>query len=332
MGYPKQVFENAWKTLNSRRDSLRQENALRRAEVRRRLPALEELERRMAAVGAGVTKAVVADPDRARELIENLGRESLALQRQREALLLTAGYTADYLAERSLCPHCGDMGYIGARRCSCFEKLLRAEAHAWLGTTAPLDRCSFSGFRLDLYPEAAEGGEVSPRERMGNILSACQRYARDFSPTSHSLLFMGPTGLGKTHLSLAIAGEVLARGYGVLYASVQQLMDRLENEKFSRSSEAKEQYTDNMGIVMGCDLLILDDLGAEFTTSFTSSALYNIINTRITEGKPVIVSTNLTSKNIEERYSQRMSSRLICEYSVYQFSGLDIRFVKKMRA
>ena len=78
------------------------------------------------------------------------------------------------------------------------------------------------------------------------------------------------------------------------------------------------------------DLLIIDDLGAEVSTSFAKSALYNLINTRLLSGRPTIINTNLTMKEIEARYTARISSRLIGNYEAYKFIGTDIRQQKAL--
>ena len=78
-------------------------------------------------------------------------------------------------------------------------------------------------------------------------------------------------------------------------------------------------------MLLSCDLLILDDLGAEFSTSFTVAALYNIINSRINAGLPVIISTNLTPTELEAKYTQRITSRIIGCYTSLIFCGRDIR-------
>ena len=135
----------------------------------------------------------------------------------------------------------------------------------------------------------------------------------------------GETGLGKTHLSLAIAGEVISKGYNVLYNSAQNIFNELQRERFGKS-DTNGAFE---AMVLECDLLIIDDLGAEFSTQFTNAALYNIINTRINTGLPTIISTNLTFKNIEDVYTRRISSRLIGEYTSLFFLGKDIRQIKK---
>ena len=331
MAYPKQVHDKAWDTLVQRREQARTTAAGRRAEIAQKLPELAQLERRMASSAAQITKSVVLAPARADALIAQLAQENLALQQQRTQLLTAAGYPADYLQEKPFCPLCGDSGYIGQTRCTCLEALLRAEAHNWLGNLSTAARRSFADFSLSYYADTPDASQVIPRRRMGEVLAYCRRYAEAFAPGAESLLLLGQTGLGKTHLSLAIAREVIEQGGGVLYASVQKLMDRLESGRFARDQETRDQYGDNMDIVLSCDLLILDDLGTEFSTAFTNAALYNIINSRLSEQKPVIISTNLDLNGIEERYGQRVASRLFCEYRALKFFGQDVRFLKKMQ-
>ena len=77
-----------------------------------------------------------------------------------------------------------------------------------------------------------------------------------------------------------------------------------------------------------CDLLIIDDLGAEFTSQFTTAAIGNLINERLYEKRPTIISTNLSGKELAERYSERTASRILGEYRKLFFVGEDIRFLK----
>ena len=141
------------------------------------------------------------------------------------------------------------------------------------------------------------------------------------------LLLSGNTGLGKTHLSLAIASEVMQKGYGVLYDSVINLLRRVEREHFGRG----EAGADTLEILLTCDLLILDDLGAEFDSSFYVSTVYNIINTRLNCGLPTIISTNLAPEEIGSRYGRSVLSRLEGEYEILPFFGEDIRRLKRER-
>ena len=82
----------------------------------------------------------------------------------------------------------------------------------------------------------------------------------------------------------------------------------------------------NFRNILSCDLLIIDDLGTEFYNQFTISAFYNIINTRLLEGKATIINTNLTSEELLNKYSARVASRIIGEYHILRFFGKDNRF------
>ena len=136
---------------------------------------------------------------------------------------------------------------------------------------------------------------------------------------------MGNTGLGKTHLSLAIAAVVTQNGYGVVYGSVNNLVSKLEKEHFGRDED-----NGTLESLLTCDLLILDDLGTEFRTAFSTAELYNIANTRQMAKRPTIISTNLTMKELEAAYSSRFTSRIIADYVRCLFQGEDIRQKKRM--
>ena len=144
-------------------------------------------------------------------------------------------------------------------------------------------------------------------------------------------LFSGPPGLGKTFLSAAIARVVAENGYSVAYDTVSALLASFEREKFSRSEEEQSAAASRVRQLMGCDLLILDDLGTEMLTAFTQSALYSLLDGRIRAGKSTIISTNLDRAAISERYGPQLSSRLAGEYQWLTFLGRDIRQVRKER-
>lgn len=80
---------------------------------------------------------------------------------------------------------------------------------------------------------------------------------------------------------------------------------------------------------LNCGLLILDDLGTEMTTSFTQSALYSLINSRLISGLKTVISTNLTAEETRRRYSAQIVSRLEGEYICLDFVGRDIRAIKR---
>ena len=233
------------------------------------------------------------------------------------------------LRPKYTCPLCKDTGFVEGKRCRCLEELLRQEAARSL-PAGVLSACrgGFEGFDLTYYSGESANGR-SLRDTMANIFSRCREYAAGFTPRSGNLLFIGRTGLGKTYLSVAIAQEVLRKGYSVQYAPAQTLIDRFERVRFSRN--ATQEDLDSTNDLLHCDLLILDDLGAEFINQFSQSVLYNVINERLVESRPTIISTNLDPAQLSKAYAERIVSRLIGSYTLYGFVGRDIRQQKQLR-
>ena len=327
MAYSREVYETAAGILNERRIRENETAAERRAAFFAAYPRAQEIERALSATAVLAAKAVLNGGDAAAELTR-LKQGNLALQRELKNLLAAAGLPEDYLLPHYQCGSCGDTGYVDGRMCGCLKELLRQTAYRKLNEMTPLSLSTFDSFSLDYYPEEPQReGEFSPRRQMEDVLRYCRAYARDFSACSSSLILQGGTGLGKTHLSLAIANEAVQKGFGVIYGSAQNMATSLERERFGRDGEAG----DTNRLLLGCDLLILDDLGTEFATSFVDAAIYNIINTRLMTNRPTIISTNLSFYELQKRYTERFLSRVIGSYVRLTFFGKDIRQLKRMR-
>ena len=325
MAYNRDIFEKAQKIIDDRREAAEQA-AMARAQLFDTLePAYGKLRQEMIQSVQEAVKAIDMNPEEAPEFLQKQKIRNLTAQQQIRALLLKHDLPADYLEVKYTCPRCEDTGIDGSRLCECHIEILKKLAYDEAGQKSPLKFCRFDEFRLDYYSDRVnpEYG-CSPRQRMSEILDLCKSYAATFDTDSPSLLFYGETGLGKTHLSLSIAGEVINAGYSVIYNSAQNIFNELQKERFGKG-DADGRFEP---MVLECDLLVIDDLGAEFSTQFTNAALYNIINTRINSGLPTIISTNLNIKDLEERYTRRVSSRLIGEYAVVNFIGEDVRQLK----
>lgn len=319
MAYSKETYKKAEQELAERRSRALAEREEHHRIAVAAVPEILETEEKMSSAGLATIKALGMGADDAKEYIRKLSEINLAAQTQRSLLLKNAGFPENWLNVRYSCKKCEDKGFVNGIMCDCFKELLKSLEYEKLCSNLPVNNCRFDNFKLDYYPE---GVGTSPRQRMESVLNYCKTYATDFSKKSSSLLLYGHTGLGKTHLSLAIAGKVVEAGHGVIYSSAQNLFNKLEKEKFGRSDGNTEEN------ILGCDLLIIDDLGAEFTTQFTVSALYNIVNSRELEGKPTIISTNLTPEQLLSTYSERIASRILNNYTLLRFDGTDIRQIK----
>ena len=160
-------------------------------------------------------------------------------------------------------------------------------------------------------------------------LAAARAYAEGFGPDSANLLLQGGTGLGKTFLSGCIAKTVSDKGFSVVYLTAQEAFAAFEEQKFSRDAETYAAASEKVKRILRSQLLILDDLGTEMTTGFTQSALYNIVNTRLTERRQTIISTNLDDKALAARYLPQTISRISGEYDTLLFMGEDIRAIRR---
>ena len=247
--------------------------------------------------------------------VKALREKSAQLSSERKEILKTVGIQSF----TPCCEKCGDTGYVSANLCDCVVKRAKELSFAALSEEMPIAESRFDNFDLKYYKNDED------KAVMEKIYRFCIRYAQELSVSSQSLMFFGGTGLGKTHLSLAIASAATEKGMGVVYSPVQNLLHKLEKEHFSHSAE-----TPLLDDVFECDLLILDDLGAEFSTSFTQALIYNIINTRILSSKPTVISTNLNPEEIGERYTPRVASRIFGCYNLKRFCGADIRQQKRL--
>ena len=213
--------------------------------------------------------------------------------------------------------------------CACLKALCTQEQIRELSSLLDLGEQSFDQFSLDWYSPL---GSPSPRENMGFIYDVCLNYAQKFRTFPfRNLLLYGPPGLGKTFLSACIARVVSEHGFSVVYDTAGNIFAQFETQKFSRDEDDTREARDGTRRYLGCDLLILDDLGSEMTTPFVQSALYQLLNTRLTGGKRTIINTNLTPDDIRRRYTPQLASRLEGEFHMLRFFGEDIRLQKKQR-
>ena len=328
MGYSSSVYKAASDTLHERRLNAEKAAERRKEEVYKKFPRVKELEKQISVGGIKTARAVLAGGD-VKEAVSKLRDQNLAMQAEVKRILTDNGYPANYFEPKYFCKKCEDKGYYDINgktvRCSCMKSALVTCACAELNRYAPLSLSTFESFDLEYYDKSINPKvKTSPYEHMSKVFRFCQNYADNFSKNSESILMSGETGLGKTHLSLAIANEVIKKGYGVVYASAPPIISKLEKEYFSSDKD------DSLfSMLADCDLLIIDDLGTEFYSQFAVSQFYNLFNSRMLSNKPIIINTNLTITELKEKYTDRFVSRICGNARQLDFLGRDIRIRRK---
>lgn len=313
-------------------DNKRDEQALeaRREKVYSRLPRVREID---GIIAGSFAKAAYAALDAGGRdpaaVLRSVELENLSLQAERAELMSGAGFAPDCLTMKPRCEKCGDRGYVGTKLCDCLLRYYKEEQRRELSQLLKLGEETFDAFSLEYYDDRPDRDGRSPRQRMEVIYEICLQYARKFGGERDNLFMTGGPGLGKTFLSTCIARVVSEAGWSVVYDTAVSVFSRFEEARFSRQGTDPEELRAELERYMRCDLLILDDLGTEMTTSFTVSALYDLINTRVRSGKKTIISSNLSVDEVRRRYSPQIASRLAGDFMVLSFVGRDIRAMKR---
>lgn len=326
MSYEPKVIQRALARLERRRDVRERKRWELEQQLYRREPQLRRLDAALRGTMVELTDLIAAGKPVAADgpEISDIRRRNLDLQAQRLELLKRMGVDPADLDGAPACSRCGDTGWAEGEMCACLKELCTQEQIKELSSLLALsEEQTFDKARLDVYSDQVwPAMGKSPRANMEGVIALCRSYAEQFGRFPlQNLFFSGATGLGKTFLSGCIAREVSQRGFSVVYDTAINLFAAFEAKKFSRDDQARDETRR----YLGCDLLILDDLGSELTTPFVQSALYELINTRLTAGKATVISSNLTMEDVRGRYSPQVASRLAGEYRTLPFFGEDIR-------
>ena len=288
----------------------------RNAELALESEEIRIIDKELSGTGLLIFKAACNGED-----ITPIKERNRELQRQRREALVKLGYPEDYTEVHYTCKACSDTGFVGTKMCRCLKERLITLNIQSSGMGNLIDKQSFDNFSLDVYKNNPDN-----LARMERNLKIAKNFADKFASHHGNLLLIGTTGTGKTHLSTAIAKTVISQGFDVLYDSTQNILNDFERDKFRSGYNQTESASDKY---IECDLLIIDDLGAEFSTQFSVSALYNLINTRQNKGLSTIISTNLSAGELAAKYEGRIYSRIIgADYTVLRFEGEDRRIMR----
>lgn len=309
--YTRDNYIAAKTEIDGRRNRARAIADERRAELALRSPEIRQIDEMLRGTGLELFRVACSGGD-----IGEIRKNNEALINERKKIIKALGYPEDYTDVHYTCTKCSDSGYIDTKMCSCLKELLIMKNIESSGMGRLIERQSFENFDIsDL--------DGADRERMEENLAAAKKYADSFPGRGENLLLIGSTGTGKTHISTAIAKVIIQRGFDVIYDSVQNIINDFETDKFKSGYGQREDISDKY---LECDLLIIDDLGTEFTSQFAISCLYNLLNTRQNKRLSTIISTNLSAGELAGKYEGRIYSRIVgSDYRVLFFSGKDRR-------
>ena len=330
MAHDGKLLARARAELERIRSANEAEGLRRKNEIYEKIDGIELIDCRMRAQMTELVRLTLKKPVDLKEQLGKIESENLELQARRAELIMEAGYPEDYLSPIYSCEVCKDSGMRNGKICDCLQKLYNNEVTRNLSSLALNGDESFDNFDPSLYSNMYEPSiGMSEAEYMSLIYKRCRGFVEKFPDKCGNLFMYGDTGLGKTYLSACIAKEISARGCSVCYDTAVSALGAFERQQFSKNPEEAELAGAKVKRELDCDLMILDDLGTEVITSVSISALYTLINTRLTERRPLIINTNLTPEALRIKYTDQICSRIEGCFEPLQFIGSDIRKIKR---
>lgn len=291
------------------------------------LPIVEEIDKEIAILAVKWAYKVVTDGITPEEALATVEKKRDDLKLKREKIIAQANYPA-FEALPYKCSKCKDTGEISGEKCICYKQYLRKfmidGAKQVSHFSCDIENDNFDNFKFEYYDKQVHPAlGISPYENIKRIFSFSKKYCETFGETSPNLFINGASGLGKTYLANCITNELLSKGHTVVYQSAASMFRFLEDYKFDKvDREANEDYNKS---IYDCELLIIDDLGTEFPTTYTSSVFFDVLNTRLLNNRKTIISTNTSVRDVEKRYTERISSRILGEFRILTLIGSDIR-------
>ncbi|MDD4844456.1 MAG: ATP-binding protein [Anaerotignum sp.] len=323
-----QIFRGILREYDGLRTQKAAELRERRTALYEKLPRLAEIEGELALLGTKTARLVLQGLVDPKEVLEELKREQKILEQERIEIFEANRLSPKLLEMEYACPKCQDTGYIGTEQCLCLKRRLMDKLYDQSNVREMIRVENFDNFNFALYSATQSKEEgISPKANAEKLYRRALAFVEDFG-NGANLLIYGGTGLGKTFLCNCIAKDLLERGHTVLYLTAGQLFRRLEDQRFRKDDdEEKDKEWDQE--LLDAELLMIDDLGTEFSTIFTASELFRIINDRKLAKKAVVISTNLGPTQLMSQYSDRVTSRFLGEFEQMKFFGEDIRIIKK---
>jgi len=296
----------------------------RKAHIEKTHPEIIELDHKIGKLCIELSISALKSINNRDEYLHALKEKIMDLRVRKSELLVSNGFDMEYLNLHYRCTKCRDTGFIGNVKCSCFKQKVIDVYYTGSELKNMLKTHNFDNFKLDFYPSRkSELQSESPKKNMEKILSNSMSFLRNFDTTDENLLFYGSSGTGKTFLSHCITKELIDKGSFVVYRTAEELIKALKDIRFNNDNSLED-------LLINCDLLIIDDLGTEQLSDFTKTEMFNLINTKLLKQKKMLVSTNLTLESLLKTYSERITSRLLGNFTLCKFFGDDIRIKKNL--
>ncbi len=257
----------------------------------------------------------------------NIDEKLDELSFERRSLLSAAGFKCGIIEPDYDCAICKDTGYVDGKKCTCFlaaeKKLILFESNL----DSILEKENFDTFSLDYYSERIVDpdnvGKTS-RAAAANALKGAKDFVETFGTDFRNIFLYGKTGVGKTFLAHCIAKALIDKGVNVVFLTEAAFIELSEDNQFHTSDDTRAASQ----TVFDCDLLVIDDLGANRNNSFISSSLLRVIDERYLNRKSTVITSNLSIEDLAARYSDRIFSRIYSYYKKYYLFGKDIRITE----
>lgn len=328
MSLNKAEYDEIFRNYNQKQLKKRRELDLRTDEVYTKIPRILEINNSIASISlAYARKSLIGESGDFTDYKQLISR----LKDEKDKLLLSNGYNVDYMEADYYCDDCKDTGYIDGEMCHCFKQEIVNVLYEQSNIRKILTKENFNTFSYKYYSNKDINKITgnTPLENIQKVVDICKKFISNFDTAFDNLFFYGEAGVGKTFLCNCIAKELIESSHSVIYLSAIKLFDILSELTFKNTNEASDTHY-IMKHILTCDLLIIDDLGTELVNSFTNSCLFNCINERYLNKKPIIMSTNLSIEELQRLYSERTFSRITSNYTLLKIYGDDIRVKKKL--
>lgn len=320
MALTREQYDSILLRYTQKQDLHRRQLEKRRREVYLHVPEYRTLDEEVPAQGMALLRARLAGKDTSSSpLKEDIAKVTV----KKEAMLTANGYPADYLSPVYDCPDCKDTGFIDGKKCHCFRAQETAILYDQSGIQDLAKQKNFSSLSDDFY----QGDDYVWFQKR---VQDAKEFVRCFPKSYRNFYYYGNVGTGKTFLSICIAHELIEKGYSVLYFSAVSLFEKLSSYTFN--IEKKHLLRELQEDLYNCDLLIIDDLGAELANNYVNSALFSCLNERDLRRKSTIISSNKSLNELRMTYSERISSRISGQYEICKFTGPDLRVVLRRRS